>query len=150
MNTEQTELKPQDMISGEWYLIESVYNWIIKFKGIIGSQVYVYNSKLLNSKVETIYGESNHCNKNNITLIRPATREEVLEHFPDEFKEEKKEVESELKEGEVYFWSEGENYYRTVNLNFAIQSAEVGLTIYKATPIGTKQTKSFLEPIKTK
>jgi hypothetical protein len=146
----ETELKPQDMISGEWYVIESVYNWIIKFKEIIGSHVYVYNSKSLNSKVESIYGESNHCNKNNITLIRPATREEVLEHFPDEFKDEKKEVESELKEGEVYFYSKNDVWMTTISLQNAIDLADSGIYIYRATPIGTKQTKSILEPIKTK
>ena len=152
MNNEQTEteLKPQDMISGEWYLIESEYRWIIKFKEIIGSSVFIYKSVGLNTFTDGKYGESNHTQVRNIKSIRKATREEVLEHFPDEFKDEKKEVESELKEGEVYFWSEGENYYRTVNLNFATQSAESGSTIYKATPIGTKQTKSILEPIKTK
>jgi hypothetical protein len=199
----ETELKPQDMISGEWYVIESVYNWIIKFKEIIGSHVYVYNSKSLNSKVESIYGESNHCNKNNITLIRPATRKEVLEHFPDEFKdekkeqkmkilveaqgdvkyisaddfikinklfetiskkysidieinnfkvdanskaEEKKEVESEY----IYFWTDGVYHYPTKDIDLAIENARPESLVYRATPIGTKQTKSILEPIKTK
>jgi hypothetical protein len=145
----ETELKPQDMISGEWYVVETKSNntFLCRFFNINERRVntdftYDYRNERIYNK------EGLLCYTDDIKSIRKATREEVLEHFPDEFKEEKKEVESELKDGEVYFWSEGESFYRTVNLNFAIQSAEVGSTIYKATPIGTKQTKSILEPIK--
>lgn len=68
--------------------------------------------------------------------------------FINNKKEEPKQSESELKDGEVYFYTDGENWNRTGNLDFAIQNAESGSTIYKGVPIGSKKIKSFLEPIK--
>jgi hypothetical protein len=60
-------------------------------------------------------------------------------------KDEKKEVEI-----ETYFWTDGVYHYPTKDIDLAIENARPESLIYKATPIGTKQTKSILEPIKTK
>jgi molybdopterin converting factor small subunit len=148
METEQTEteLKPQDMISGEWYVIDcGVGEWLEKFKELVGNKIYSYHSfdldcfKYSKSGLHIGYSEGDK--------IRKATRKEVLEYFPDEFQEEKKEVES---EEEVYFYSIDHINYSTSDLQDALNDADNGTIIYKATPIGTKQTKSFLEPIKTK
>jgi hypothetical protein len=68
--------------------------------------------------------------------------------FLNDKKEEPRQSESELKEVEVYFYTDGDNWNRTGNLDLAIKYAESGSTIYKGVPIGTKQIKSFLEPIK--
>jgi hypothetical protein len=68
--------------------------------------------------------------------------------FLNNKKEEPRQSESEFKEFEVYFYTDGENWNRSGNLDFAIQNAESGSIIFKGNPIGTKQTKSFLEPIK--
>jgi hypothetical protein len=190
----ETELKPQDMISGEWYVIDcGIGKWLEKFKELVGNRIYSYHSFDLDcceyskSGLHIGYGEGDK--------IRKATREEVLEHFPDEFqqekkipysiyqplfdlmceqhnarlidsemqeiinvcenilesrKEENKQVESELKDGEMYFYFIDGSFSATTELEYAIDNTINGSYIYRATPIGTKQTKSFLEPIKTK
>jgi hypothetical protein len=190
----ETELKPQDMISGEWYVVETKNEYLIKFKTIEGMTVIKTKCYIYNRKQKSDLNALCHCH--DIKSIRPATREEVLEHFPDEFqdekkipysvyqplfklmskehnvsllptemeeiinlcekilearKDEKKEVESELKDGEVYFYYDrAEEYIITISLDMAINRAVDNTTIYKATPIGTKQTKAILVPIKTK
>jgi hypothetical protein len=186
----ETELKPQDMISGEWYVIDcGVGKWLEKFKELVGNKIYSYHSfdldcfKYSKSGLHIGYSEGDK--------IRKATRKEVLEYFPDEFqeekkipysiyqplfdlmceqhnarlidsemqevvnvcekilesrKDEKKEVESE----EKYFYFDGLSWWIDSDLEKCTELAESGSTIYRATPIGTKQTKSILEPIKTK
>jgi len=143
----ETELKPQDMISGEWYVVETWCKYLTKFKGIENQFVNEY--KGYSYKLERFNTNVPLCELGDIKSIRKATREEVLEHFPDEFKDEKKEVESELKEGEMYFYyNKADSYTITNSLNYAVNCAKDNSTIYRATPIGTKQTKSILEPIK--
>jgi hypothetical protein len=179
----ETELKPQDMISGEWYVIDcGVGEWLEKFKELVGNKIYSYHSfdldcfKYSKSGLHIGYSEGDK--------IRKATRKEVLEHFPDEFQEEKKIpysiyqplfdlmceqhnarlIDSEMQEVvsvcekilesrkeneiETYFWTDGVYHYPTKDIDLAIENARPESLVYRATPIGTKQTKSILEPIK--
>lgn len=56
-----------------------------------------------------------------------------------------------MKEGEeeeVYFYSIDHINFSTSDLQEALNDADNRTIIYRATPIGTKQTKSILEPIK--
>ncbi len=142
----ETELKPQDMISGEWYVLKTnIFEFILKFNKIEDDYLYDFKCVRLDDKEK--YQDSNYlCDLDKIKSIRKATREEVLEHFPDEFKDEKKEVETE----EKYFYFDGLSWWIDSDLEKCTELAESGSTIYKATPIGTKVTKSILEPIKTK
>jgi hypothetical protein len=149
----ETELKPQDMISGEWYVVD-VHNsgyCLVKFKSITNEHIIMFINSLLIPTKTFLLNTKGLCFINDIKSIRKATREEVLEHFPDEFQEEQKEVESELKEGEGYFYTNSNGSYTMTNdLNYAIDMCESNYTIYKATPIGKKVNKPILEPIKTK
>jgi hypothetical protein len=153
MNTEQKtpELKPQDMISGEWYKVDAQGQlYLIKFSAIDKSKINDIEYSLLYNFEEKVIIKKDIMTSRH-TKFYKATREEVLEHFPDEFKEEKKEVESELKEGEeFYFYVKSAQFEKTTNLQEAIDEADGFTYIYSAKKIGTKQTKSILEPIKTK
>jgi len=54
-----------------------------------------------------------------------------------------------LKEGEWYYYVDKDGFFRRSNdLAFVLKESKNNGTIFKATPIGTKQTKSILEPIK--
>jgi hypothetical protein len=180
----ETELKPQDMISGEWYVINATFEHLFKFDKIEDDfiknfEIYTYGVKVKNFSKKV-------CDLYSVQSIRPATLEEVLEHFPDEFQEEKKIpysiyqplfdlmceqhnarlIDSEMQEVvsvcekilesrkeneiETYFWTDGVYHYPTKDIDLAIENARPESLVYRATPIGTKVTKSILEPIKTK
>ena len=85
----ETELKPQDMISGEWYkIVCTEFKFLIQFKEIEGDFIAYLKGWNLTDKRFCL--AKYVCSFDEIKSIRKATREEVLEHFPDEFKEEKK------------------------------------------------------------
>jgi hypothetical protein len=138
----ETELKPQDMISGEWYVAFIEFDWIFKFEKYEHKKTFATKKMSLDDKYD--YSHQGRYIGGEVLKIRKATREEVLEHFPDEFKDEKKEVDSEY----IYFWTDGVYHYPTKDIDLAIENARPESLVYRATPIGTKQTKSILEPIK--
>lgn len=179
----EQELKPQDMISGEWYVVDcgKCYRWLTKFREFKGNKIYNHIAFNLddhcycdNARMYIGYNKSNK--------IRPATREEVLKYFPNEFQEgpkvntfcenkekecnlnycdengcqerkrnlvEPKEVKSKLENGEWYYYSDKDGFFRRSNdLDFVLKESINNGTIYKATPIAIKILKPILEPIK--
>lgn len=79
-----TQVEPEQMESGKWYVIETVYLWLIKFKNITNQNVSVYKSICIDSLVKYKYDDFNQCKIQHIKSIRHATNEEVLKYFPDE------------------------------------------------------------------
>ena len=77
-------LKPEQMESGKWYVIETVYLWLIKFKNITNQNVSVYKSICIDSLVKYKYEDFNQCKIQHIKSIRHATNDEVLKYFDDE------------------------------------------------------------------
>ena len=78
---EFNSLKPEQMESGKWYVVETAYLWIIKFDKIKDDRIYGF--KGINFKGSFIDNEWNNFIEK-IQSIRPATNEEVLKYFPDE------------------------------------------------------------------
>ena len=78
-------LKPEQMESGKWYVIETVYLWLIKFKNITNQNVSVYKSICIDSLVKYKYEDFNQCKIQHIKSIRHATNEEVLKYFDETF-----------------------------------------------------------------
>ena len=78
-------LKPEQMESGKWYVIETIYLWIIKFKNITNQDVNVYKSICTDSVVKYKYADFNQCKIQDIQSIRHATKEEVLKYFDEKF-----------------------------------------------------------------
>ena len=79
-----TQVEPEQMESGKWYVIETVYLWLIKFKNITNQNVSVYKSICIDSLVKYKYEDFNQCKIQHIKSIRHATNEEVLKYFDDE------------------------------------------------------------------
>jgi len=81
-----TQVEPEQMESGKWYVIETVYLWLIKFKNINNQDVNVFKSISIctDSVVKYKYEDFCQCKIQHIKSIRPATKEEVLKYFPDE------------------------------------------------------------------
>lgn len=81
-----TQVKPEQMESGKWYVIEVGYLWLIKFKNINNQDVNVFKSISIctDSFVKYKYEDFCQCKIQQIKSIRPATKEEVLKYFPDE------------------------------------------------------------------
>jgi hypothetical protein len=190
----ETELKPQDMISGEWYVVEVGTNkFLINFKAIINANVQ-FHRNAWNYSANGLCGAYYLLYTQQIKSIRKATREEVLEHFPDEFqeenkeihysiyeslfnlmkqehdvdllpsemeeiinvcekilearKDENKEVESELKDGEFYLFLSKGTLIDVKNINTVLEYADNNSTIYKAIQIGVKVNEPKINPIK--
>lgn len=76
-------LKPEQMESGKWYVIETSFNYLIKFKETLDSIVKAFSC--YNNYLET-HEKDNAiiCSYSDIKSIRPATNEEVLKYFPNE------------------------------------------------------------------
>lgn len=141
----EQELKPQDMVSGEWYVVKTEFKYLVKFDKITDKEIICF---LIHDFDCIKWSAKNLCKVNSVKSIRKATREEVLEHFPDEFQEEKKEVESELENGEWYYYSDKDRFLKRSNdLDFVLKESINNGTIYKATPIAIKILKPILEPI---
>lgn len=104
LETEQVDntdnLKPEQMESGKWYVIETRYKFLSKFKEIIGVDIHEH-------KGCSYYGDKINdniplCRISEIKSIRPATKEEVLKYFPDEVFEPIELKPEDLVNGEVY------------------------------------------------
>jgi hypothetical protein len=79
---EPENIKPEDMVSGDWYLIvDGDYKWVVKYNHFSHTNIYC-------DSIYAITEGYNH-GKDYIALgitdtIRKATKEEVLKYFPDE------------------------------------------------------------------
>jgi hypothetical protein len=77
------QIKIEDLIKGQWYIIESnsSFTYLIKFDKIDNNSIYVlngYNYKY-NDKTRDCL-----CQLSRVYNITKATKEEVLKYFPDE------------------------------------------------------------------
>ena len=85
------EIKPEDMVKGEWYWIYSeVTNISYLFKLISrhefnGEECKLNYSLMRNTKINVTYNDSHLYYNNGPDTIRKATREEVTKYFPHEF-----------------------------------------------------------------
>ena len=89
-SVELTNIKPEDMVSGEWYVVEviGVNGWLIKIRTIENEKIYTSYSVNLSSNNSYSGNAWNHypfTGIRNIKSIRKATREEILKYFPHEF-----------------------------------------------------------------
>lgn len=85
----QSIIKPEDMVSGEWYEYtskNSTEKWLIKFKSFKENRITTYKSYAYDTKCY-FSGSDNHNVIKYITNLKKVTKEQVLEYFPDEFKE---------------------------------------------------------------
>jgi hypothetical protein len=85
-----TQVEPEQMESGKWYVIETVYLWLIKFKNINNQDVNVFKSISIctDSVVKYKYEDFCQCKIQHIKSIRHATNEEVLKYFDEKFEQQ--------------------------------------------------------------
>jgi hypothetical protein len=77
------QIKKEDLVKGEWYLIQSYENWLIKFDKIENNQFCVLNCCTPNDGYihEINYGEFDN---NKVIVLYKATKKEVLKYYPNE------------------------------------------------------------------
>jgi hypothetical protein len=81
---EPVNIKPEDMVSGEWYVLTTRYKYLIKFDLI--NAIGDVEIKLLYDFDSIDWGSYKLlCSVKQIKSIRKATREEVIKYFPQEF-----------------------------------------------------------------
>ena len=95
------KLKPEQMESGKWYVIEAKYKWLCKFSRIELDAIFTSMHHSYTTDYKALV-ESCIVNIRDVDNIIPATNEEVLKHFPDEFFEPIELRPEELVSGEVY------------------------------------------------
>ena len=80
----EPEIKPEDMVSGEWYVIESSRRnlYILKFRSF-KNETYYYSSMYYITFKRI--SETNFMGYDEKDTIRKATKEEVSKYFPNEF-----------------------------------------------------------------
>jgi len=78
-------IKPEDMVSGEWYWLkysdEDIY-WIFKYEHHDDNNFWTIYTV---TSVGRFIGDLGYLPIGNIETIRKATREEVTKYFPNEF-----------------------------------------------------------------
>jgi hypothetical protein len=82
---EPINIKPEDMVSGDWYFIkysDKNFEWIFKFDMLDGD--YFNHKSCVAIGQEYISFSGCFCIEK-IEYIRPATQEEVIKYFPHEF-----------------------------------------------------------------
>lgn len=79
-------IKPEDMKAGEWYVLESWYNWILKFKRVSGNRIITFKHASLDGEnsILCILKRGYLTELQRIKSIRKATQQEVLKYFPNE------------------------------------------------------------------
>jgi hypothetical protein len=83
--TEPVNIKPEDMVSGEWYVLYKKgysYDWILRFLHL--SNYYIYADRYCSSN-GIFKGVEQEFFSKAIYEIRKATREEVTKYFPTAF-----------------------------------------------------------------
>jgi hypothetical protein len=83
--TETQNIKPEDMVSGEWYVLYKKgysYDWILRFLHL--SNYYIYADRYCSSN-GIFKGVEQEFFSKAIYEIRKATREEVTKYFPNAF-----------------------------------------------------------------
>lgn len=151
-------LKPEQMESGKWYVVD---DFLIKFEKIEDERIYRYKSFDLECKLNfSNIRDGFLCIKNH-SKIRHATKEEVLKYFPDEVfepielrPEEPTDWEAKYNElkakfdqlepkGEkVYFYFNEKEllWLACTNKEFAIEFSKNNHPIYEAICIGKKKS----------
>lgn len=116
---EQNEtLKPEQMESGKWYLVETRFKFLSKFKELFENRIleykgYSYYSDRINSDIPLTHIDD-------IKSIRHATKEEVLKYFPDEVFEPIELRPEDLLSGEVYTFITNNGYKYTLKFNIIV------------------------------
>ena len=80
---EPETLKPEQMESGKWYVIETNFRYLAQFDKIEDNAVVVLKYYYYGDGGK-IKSYARLCNFEVIKSIRPATKDEVLKYFPDE------------------------------------------------------------------
>ena len=87
--TIEPEIKPEDMVSGEWYALNCWgENWVFKFKEIKEDTLHTTDSCAITSRHYFSVKNNDRSNwgdLSDIENLRRATREEVTKYFPNEF-----------------------------------------------------------------
>ena len=79
-------IKVEDCVSGEWYIIHTnLCKWLIKFDKL--NRENIVDFKSVNITSNTTYNNPTEMflQTHKVVTLRPATREEVLKYFPNEF-----------------------------------------------------------------
>jgi hypothetical protein len=77
-------MSPSEMVKGEWYVISAIWDYVVKFSYESCYSLFAHDAWCLT--VNSQCDNKNICDVRNIKSLRPATREEVLKYFPNEFK----------------------------------------------------------------
>jgi hypothetical protein len=79
----EPELKVEDLKAGEWYVIQSRYEWLVKYKKISIDGLKIEGRGVCTEDYD--YHNDFILYKHRIESIRHATREEIIKYFPHEF-----------------------------------------------------------------
>lgn len=80
---EPKSIKPEDMVSGEWYVTEGAWNWLFNFNKISVNFIYYYACvDLMSGEID--YDVNLSLNMDAFHTYRKATQEEILKYFPNE------------------------------------------------------------------
>lgn len=84
---EPENIKPEDMVKGEWYSVKyDLFDWLVKFDCIKLDSLNVIKAYSYRSdSISDYVGPLTFLQQNINLSIRKATREEVLKYFPNEF-----------------------------------------------------------------
>jgi hypothetical protein len=79
----EPELTVEDLKAGEWYVIQSRYEWLVKYKKISIDGLKIEGRGVCTEDCD--YHNDFILYKHRVKSIRHATREEIIKYFPHEF-----------------------------------------------------------------